>query len=36
MAGWDLNQVGAFVRVMETGSFTAAARAMGLPKSSVS
>ncbi len=34
--GLDLNQVGAFVRVMEAGSFTAAARALGLPKSSVS
>jgi DNA-binding transcriptional LysR family regulator len=32
----DLNQVRAFVRVMETGSFTAAARTLGLPKSSVS
>lgn len=32
----DLNQVGTFVRVMETGSFTAAARELGLPKSSVS
>lgn len=32
----DLNQVSAFVRVMEAGSFTAAARALGLPKSSVS
>src|SRR6476469_3847143 len=32
----DLNQVSAFVRVMKTGSFTAAARALGLPKSSVS
>jgi len=32
----DLNQVSAFVRVMETGSFTAAARMLGLPKSSVS
>jgi DNA-binding transcriptional LysR family regulator len=32
----DLNQVSAFVRVMDTGSFTAAARALGLPKSSVS
>jgi DNA-binding transcriptional LysR family regulator len=32
----DLNQVSAFVRVMETGSFTAAARDLGLPKSSVS
>src|SRR6516225_9172260 len=34
--GLDLNQVGTFVRVMESGSFTAAARALGLPKSSVS
>jgi DNA-binding transcriptional LysR family regulator len=34
--GLDLNQVQAFVRVMESGSFTAAARALGLPKSSVS
>lgn len=34
--GLDLNQVTAFVRVMESGSFTAAARALGLPKSSVS
>ena len=33
---FDLNQVSAFVRVMETGSFTAAARTLGLPKSSVS
>src|SRR3954466_8858670 len=32
----DLNQVSAFVRVMESGSFTAAARTLGLPKSSVS
>jgi DNA-binding transcriptional LysR family regulator len=32
----DLNQVRAFVRVMEAGSFTAAARTLGLPKSSVS
>jgi DNA-binding transcriptional LysR family regulator len=32
----DLNQVSAFVRVIETGSFTAAARVLGLPKSSVS
>lgn len=32
----DLNQVSVFVRVMETGSFTAAARTLGLPKSSVS
>lgn len=34
--GLDLNQVSAFVRVMEAGSFTEAARALGLPKSSVS
>jgi DNA-binding transcriptional LysR family regulator len=34
--GLDLNQVTAFVRVMENGSFTAAARELGLPKSSVS
>jgi DNA-binding transcriptional LysR family regulator len=34
--GIDLNQVATFVRVMEAGSFTAAARTMGLPKSSVS
>lgn len=34
--GLDLNQVSAFVRVMEAGSFTAAARTLGLPKSSVS
>jgi DNA-binding transcriptional LysR family regulator len=32
----DLNQVSTFVQVMESGSFTAAARALGLPKSSVS
>jgi len=32
----DLNLVSAFVRVVETGSFTAAARAVGLPTSSVS
>jgi DNA-binding transcriptional LysR family regulator len=32
----DLNQVSVFVRVMEAGSFTAAARGLGLPKSSVS
>jgi DNA-binding transcriptional LysR family regulator len=32
----DLNQVSAFVRVMESGSFTAAARTLGLPTSSVS
>jgi DNA-binding transcriptional LysR family regulator len=34
--GLDLNQVTAFVRVIESGSFTAAARELGLPKSSVS
>jgi len=32
----DLNHVAAFVRVVHDGSFTAAARALGLPKSSVS
>jgi DNA-binding transcriptional LysR family regulator len=32
----DLNQIAAFVRVMEVGSFTAAAEALSLPKSSVS
>jgi DNA-binding transcriptional LysR family regulator len=32
----DLNQVSAFVRVTESGSFTAAARTLGLPVSSVS
>lgn len=32
----DLNHVTAFVRVVQDGSFTAAARALGLPKSSVS
>lgn len=32
----DLNLIATFVRVMDTGSFTAAARALGLPKSSVS
>jgi DNA-binding transcriptional LysR family regulator len=32
----DLNLVAAFVRVIEAGSFTAAAQALGLPKSSVS
>lgn len=32
----DLNHVAVFVRVVETGSFTAAATALGLPKSSVS
>jgi DNA-binding transcriptional LysR family regulator len=32
----DLNMVATFVRVVESGSFTGAARALGLPKSSVS
>jgi DNA-binding transcriptional LysR family regulator len=32
----NLNQVNTFVRVAEAGSFTEAARALGLPKSSVS
>lgn len=32
----DLNRVAAFVRVVETQSFTAAAQLLGLPKSSVS
>ena len=32
----DLNHVATFVRVVEEGSFTAAARALGSPKSSVS
>lgn len=32
----DLNHVSAFVRVVQDGTFTAAARALGLPKSSVS
>ena len=32
----DLNQVSVFVRVVQARSFTAAARALGLPKSSVS
>jgi DNA-binding transcriptional LysR family regulator len=32
----DLNRVAAFVRVVHDGSFTAAARSLGLPKSSVS
>lgn len=32
----DLNQVAVFVRVVETGSFTAAGAALGIPKSSVS
>ncbi|HLK91492.1 MAG TPA: LysR substrate-binding domain-containing protein [Polyangia bacterium] len=34
--GLDLNLVAAFVRVVEEGSFTTAARRLGLPKSSVS
>src|ERR1044071_7897845 len=36
MAAMDLNHVAAFVRVVQDGSFTAAAKALGLPKSSVS
>ncbi|MBC8131381.1 MAG: LysR family transcriptional regulator, partial [Deltaproteobacteria bacterium] len=32
----DLNRISTFVRVVETGTFTAAAAALGLPKSSVS
>lgn len=32
----DLNHVAAFVRVVQDGSFTAAARSLGLPKSSIS
>jgi DNA-binding transcriptional LysR family regulator len=32
----DLNRVGVFVRVVESGSFTAAARSLALPTSSVS
>src|SRR6266481_502556 len=32
----DLNRIRLFARVVEAGSFTAAARAAGLPKSSVS
>lgn len=32
----DLNRVAAFARVVQDGSFTAAARALGVPKSSVS
>lgn len=32
----DLNRISAFVRVVADGSFTAAAKALGLPKSSVS
>src|SRR5215212_7697673 len=32
----DRNRIATFVKVAETGSFTAAAAALGLPKSSVS
>src|SRR6185436_9597052 len=32
----DLNRAAIFVKVVEEGGFTAAARALGLPKSSVS
>src|SRR3954469_14094720 len=34
--GLDLNHVNTFVRVVDAGSFTGAARTLGLPKSSVS
>jgi DNA-binding transcriptional LysR family regulator len=34
--GLDLNHVNTFVRVVDAGSFTAAGRTLGLPKSSVS
>jgi DNA-binding transcriptional LysR family regulator len=33
--GLDLNDVDTFVRVVDAGSLTAAARTLGLPKSSV-
>ena len=36
MATMDLNHIAVFVRVVELESFTAAAQALGLPKSSVS
>jgi DNA-binding transcriptional LysR family regulator len=36
MAGIDLNDVATFVRVADGGGFTAAARALGVPKSTVS
>src|SRR5579863_4337139 len=36
MKGIDLNDVAAFVRVAEDGGFTAAARALRVPKSTVS
>jgi len=36
MNGIDLNDVAAFVRVAEDGGFTTAARALGVPKSTVS
>ncbi|HTU99437.1 MAG TPA: LysR family transcriptional regulator, partial [Luteitalea sp.] len=32
----DLNDISVFVRVIESGSFTAAARQLGVPKSSAS
>jgi hypothetical protein len=35
-ASIDLNQIGVFVRVVDSGSFTAAAAGLRLPKSSVS
>ena len=33
---FDLNEMAIFVRVVESGSFTGAAKALGLPKSTVS
>jgi DNA-binding transcriptional LysR family regulator len=36
MATIDLNRIRLFVRVVDAGSFTAAAAAAGLPKSSIS
>src|SRR5208282_5705549 len=36
MSGVDLNDVATFVRVAEGGGFTAAAKALGVPKSTVS
>src|SRR3954463_14915621 len=32
----DLNEIAVFTRVVQAGSFTAAARALGMPKSTVS
>src|SRR3954453_18187808 len=36
IATMDLNRIASFLRVVDAGSFTAAAKALGLPKSSVS